>query len=214
MRATLVLSIGLLVLIAGRVHGQGQSDKLVIATPPFSMTEESLKKPTKGVNVERLVAAIVKSKPPVKSEYETKAEFDERILKWGGKKLLGNIGAGSRVAVIQPAVLMPFTYLGPALETSYNAETEMMTAMLRSGLFCAILIRSTRTPKGQYSATNGFGRKVTVLEIAEKRDCIAFGSNGALKSAEKSFAFQVARKQAEATALSLELVVIGRLAQP
>lgn len=209
---TLILS---LVLHWHTAYAQTASDDIVIATPPFSLQDEVIKKGTRGVNFGQIVASIIKAKPPVKSEYETKDEFDARRVKWEEKKIYGNIGVGSRVAVIVPAVTLPFAIFSEALSTEYDAETEIMKASMQSGLKCnGVMLSEATKPKREYVASNRFGAKVKVLVVEEKRECIEFGEGGKLKSAKQEFSFKTQRKSAEDIKYLLHVAIIGRISAP
>jgi len=197
-----------------QANAQTKLDDLVIATPPFSLADDSLKANTKGVDVDKLIATGLKNKP-IKSEYETSADFKERLRKFSESHTSGKIGTGSRVAVIQSITAFPTLFPGghSAVKAEYNAETETMSIEMDEHMSCLPLRRITK-PKGQYTATNGLGIKVNVIEVDETETCIGLTEGGAIKKAKLSFSFNVPKKDAPAAKSFLGAVVIGRLALP
>jgi len=214
MNKFLLVVIGSVSLYSYPLHAQEASDNLVIAAPSFSLQDEAIRKGTLGINFGQLVASITKA-PPVKSEYETINEFRARVLKWEEKKFYGNIGVGSRVAVIVPAVLFPLVSSSWTLSTEYDAETEIMTVSMQSVSGCAgVMLRKSEKLKRQYVATNGFGVKANVMLVDEKRECIEFGETGELKSADRTLSFKVQRKSAEEIRYRMHIAIIGRVSTP
>jgi hypothetical protein len=187
----------------------------VVATPSFPFDADSLKRGTRGVEVEKLVNAISKSKPPIKDEFETREEFEARIQKWEGKKILGNVDVNSRVAVIVNAVTLPSMYQSNASTIQYDAENEVMTLKLQAGIACSgIMLSRVSKPKREYIATNSYGVKQKVLLVDENRACLQFDEGGIVTSAEQEFSFKVPRKVAENTKFLMSLAIIGRITMP
>lgn len=207
----------LLTSSASAIAAEPDEDR-VIAAPSFSIVDESLKKNPRGVDVDKLIAAILKAKPPVKSEFESNADFDVRMEKFSEKKFIGEVGPDSRVAVISLSTTLPIAWDGlyPGLDVSYDAETETMTAKLNDDLSCMFGLALSRTtkPRRQYVAANGFGRKVNVTVVDVTETCLEFSKAGEVKSPKRMFNFSVGKKAAASTKGLLGIAVIGRLAPP
>jgi TonB family protein len=198
-------------------HAQPSDSDTVIATPSFSLTDETLKKGQRGVDIEKLLAAILKTKPPTKSEFESKADFDLRMTKFSERKFLGDIGPGSRIAVLQSVTTFPADDYGErVVKVQFDAESEKMAVEMSSELFCGLTLKRNIVPKRQYTATNGFGQKVTVTEVDETKTCLIFGETGKVKFPLLSLdvEFSLSKKDAASVKPNLGVVVIGRLAQP
>jgi hypothetical protein len=192
---------------------QSAVENKVIATPSFSLLDDAIKKRTFGIDFGRLLDSIIKAKPPVKTEYETKDEFDARRIKWEKNRFYRNIGTSDLVAVTAPAATLPFVLSEEAID--YDAESEIMTVSIRSGVQCnGVIIRETAKPRREYVANNGFGAKVKVLVVNEKRECIEFSENGRLKSPTQKYSFKVQRRLAEETKFLMHIAIIGRVASP
>ena len=198
--------------------GLTEEEERVIAAPSFSLVDDSLKKNPRGVDVDKLIAAILKAKPPVKSEFESNADFDVRMEKFSEKNFIGEVGHGRRVAVISLSTALPSTWNGsyPALDVRYDAETETMTATLNDDLSCMLGLALSRTtiPKRQYVAANGFGQKVNVTVVDVTETCLEFSEAGKVKSPKRMFKLSVGKKAAASTKGLLGIAVIGRLAPP
>lgn len=213
-----VLIASLLWSASGKLaHAQSSDREPVIATPSFFLTDEALKKGQRGVDVEKLITAILKAKPPTKSEFESKADFDLRMTKFSERKFLGDIGPGGRLAILQSVTAFPVDDYGEkVVKVEYDAESEKMTVEMRSELFCGLTLKRSIVPKRQYTATNGFGQKVTVTEVDETKMCLIFGDSGPVKFPLLSLdvEFFLPKKDAASVKPNLGVVVIGRLTQP
>jgi hypothetical protein len=185
----------------------------VIATPSFSLLDDTLKRGTFGIDFGQLLNSIIKAKPPVKTEYETKDEFNARRIVWEKNRFYRNIRTGDLVAVTASAATLPPVFSEEAIE--YDAESEVMTVSIGSGTQCdGVVIRETAKPKREYIANNSFGAKVKVLVVNEKRECIEFSENGRLKSPTQKYSFKVQRRLAEQTKFLMHIAIIGRVADP
>ena len=60
---------------------QKNPDDLVMATPSFSLQDDVIKANSKGIDVESILATALKIKPPVKSEFETNSDLEDRLAK-------------------------------------------------------------------------------------------------------------------------------------
>jgi TonB family protein len=187
----------------------------VSANPPFYLTDDTLKANPKGIDVEVSIGAALKLKPPVKTEYETNLEFDDRLKKFSEKAFTAKNGLANRVAVIHPASAFPLLWRGgnPTIESEYDAETEIMSVKLDSWLGCLPLKRTIKS-KRQYSATNGFGQKVNVVEADEFETCLGLDASGSTTLNDLSFSFRIAKRDAPSVRKVLGVVVIGQLAPP
>jgi TonB family protein len=199
-------------------HAQSRDKDTVIATPSFSLTDETLKKGQRGVDVEKLISAILKTRPPTKSEFESKADFDLRMTKFSERKFLDDIGPGSRVAVLQSVTAFPVDDYGQkTVNVQFDAEFEVMTVEMSHQLSCDLTLKRSIVPKRQYTATNGFGQKVVVTEVAEAHTCLTFfKETDRVKFPElpPSIEFFLSKKDAASAKPNLGVVVIGRLTQP
>lgn len=193
---------------------ESQHDQ-VFATPPFSLQDDVIKTNSKGVDVESILAKALKKKPPIKTEYETNSDFEGRLAKFSEEAFPKQIAAGNRFAIIKPLGSFPLLWRGgnPTVETRYSAETENMTVRLYSHSLCLPLKRSTKS-KRQYSASNRFGQKVTVVEVDEFETCIYLEENSATKIDDLTFNLSISKKDAHKVTHSLSFVIIGKLAPP
>ncbi len=194
-----------------------KSYNLVIATPSFSMKDKSLNKNQKGVDVDNLIAAILKAKPPVKSDFESNGDFQERMDRFASRKFAGQIGPDSRVAVIRSAASLPSSERS-GLYSKYDAETETMSTTLGYDISCGFGVALSRTaiPKRQYTASNAFGHKVNVIVVDVSETCLAFSKTGtgSVSDFPQEFRFQVSKKDAPLLIPMLAIAVIGRIAPP
>lgn len=194
---------------------QNSSAELVVASPSFSLTDEVLQPNSKGLDVESMIAGALKKAPPVKSEYETNADYDLRLKKFGETAFSGKFSPDKKVAVIHPVSAFPTLWRGgnATIEVKYSAETEIMSVELDSWLSCLPLKRNL-APKRKYTAENGFGKKVEVIEADEAETCLELVEGGETNIKELVLSFKVKKNNAAAAKRSLGIIVIGRLAPP
>jgi len=186
----------------------------VIASPPFYVNVDSIKPSTKGVDVSRLLSAPMPAAPP-KNEFETNAEYGERVRKAAAKLLPPGIGPDSMLAVIHPASQFPPKWRGgtDTIKTSYNAETEAMTVKLDSWLFGLPLKRETKST-GRYVSQNGFGTKITVTKLTEHETWIGIDEGSKTNIHDLSFIFRVPRSDAQRVKSNLAILLLGQPSTP
>ncbi|MDI9336459.1 MAG: energy transducer TonB [Gammaproteobacteria bacterium] len=213
--AFLVAYAGLMVAPMKAI-AQGVANGMVIATPPFSLTDEVLKSNTKGLDVEALITSALSKSPPTKSEYETNSDFEERLRKFSETAFSGKVGPNKKVAVIHPVSALPALWRGgnATAEVRYNAETEVMSVELDSWLLCGLPLKRNISPKRKYTAANGFGNKVEVIQADETETCLDLDDGGETKINDLVLSFKVPKKDAASVKKSLGVVIIGRLAPP
>jgi hypothetical protein len=215
MKKFIVVGAMVLYLLMDSVYAQVLHEKKVIASSNFSLQDESVKRGTRGVDFDKLFASIIKSKPPVKSEYETKDEFDLRRIDWEKSRFHLNIGTDNLIAFSFSAAILELKNPRSGVRIDYDAETEVMTVEIQSTYGCGgVLLKQETKSTGTYLATNGYGAKVEVLVADEKRNCVVFGEGGRLSSANQKVMFKVERRLAESTKILMEIFVIGRVSYP
>lgn len=203
--------------------GHSENDRLVVASPSFSLDTETLGKKTKGINAEKLHADMWSKAPKSKSEFESAADFEAKHKKFRESVFSEKLTVDSRFAIIQMTSAFPSLNDTPALgdetaiESSYDAETEEMAIKVRIETGCFTLKRASKQ-KGKYIASNAFGRKVEITELETVELCLdlrkgrSFDIGVANKAAYLSFLLP--RKEAESTSKVLAVAVIGRLVSP
>jgi TonB family protein len=194
---------------------QDSSANLVAASPPFLLTDAAIKPNTKGLDVESLISTALRKAPPVKSEFETNADFEERTRKFGEAVFSGRF-TDRKVAIIHPVSSFPLLWRGgnQTTEVTYSAETEVMSVRLHSWVMCGVPLKRTVTPKRSYTASNNFGRKVEVIVADEAETCLELDGGGDLKIDDLTLTFSIPKKEAPTVRKSLSLIVIGRLSPP
>lgn len=205
-----------LIVIPLNAIAQSDANDAVIASPPFALSDDMLKPNTKGLDVEAFISSALSKKPPVKSEYETNSDFDERMRKFSETAFPGKVGPNKRVAVIHPVSGLPALWRGgnATAEVRYSAETEIMSVELDSWVLCGLPLKRSISPKRKYTATNGFGNKVDVVEADEAEICLELDAGGDTKIDDLVLSFKVPKKDAATVKKSLGVVVIGRLSAP
>ncbi len=194
---------------------QDSTSNPVAATPSFLPTDAVIRPNTKGLDVESLITTALRKAPPVKSEYETNTDFEEKTRKFG-EAIFSRQMVNSTVAVIHPVSSFPPLWRGgnKTTEVTYSAETEVMSVRLKSWSMCGIPLKRTVTPKRSYTATNNFGKKVEVTVADEAETCLELAEGGDVKVDDLTFSFSIPRKEASTVGKSLSLVIIGRLSPP
>jgi TonB family protein len=204
-----------LLFFALPTYAQPPAVVAVHALPPFAITDDTIKPGTKGLDVERTLASALKQQAPVKSEFETNAEFSERLKKFAVRALPAQISNGGFFAVVQLASSLPPLWLGgnAATEITYSPETEVLSVTLDSWLGCLPLRRVT-TPKRKYTAKNGFGQQVTVLEAEVSETCIGISDSSPSPIDDISFSIDVSRGDAPKLKPRLAFALIGKAVPP
>jgi hypothetical protein len=179
---------------------------LILARPPFRLTDDKLAAAPKGVDLEGLLATLARNPPPeLKTEFETADDYEQRLQKWE-KKWSGRPRLGERFAVIRRGNLMKGKY-----ETSFNAAYEpnaQTMSVTLSFATCGFLMHETWSYGKRYQASNVFGAMVTVVEVFENSLCLsADESVGALS-------FFVPKTQAASVLSRLSVVFIVTLKRP
>ena len=208
--------VSFLLFFALPTYAQPPAVVAVHALPPFAITDDTIKPGTKGLDVEKALASALKQQAPVKSEFDTNAEFSERLKKFAVRALPAQISDGGLFAVFQLASSSPPLRLGsgnPTTEIAYSPETEVLYVTLHSSLGCLPLRRVT-TPKRKYTATNGFGQQVTVLEAAVSETCISISDTSPSPVKDISFAINISRGDAPKLKARLAFALIGKAVPP
>lgn len=218
-------------LLKKELGGVKMENELVIANPSFSITDLTLHKKQMGVDIDKLISALLKAKPPVKSEFESKADFGGRVEKFKERFSENKIIGGDLFAIIQQIETLPQHSVGSrskAIDLDYDAETETMSADLSEKGICAedassnnlsyasniLILKTATTPKQTYKASNSFGKNVNVTVVDEKQTCLIFNEEGNVKSPSQYFKFSIPKKDASATKRQIGIVVIGRIVPP
>lgn len=205
----------ILLCLAHGAAGQGHEAVPVHATPPFLLTDDAIRPSTVGFDIEKQLASLSKQKVSSKTEFETNAEFNDRLQKSASKALPAPISTSGNFAVIQLVSSFPKLWLGgnATSETSYSPEAEVMSVKLNSWLGC-LPLRRTTTSKRKYAAKNGFGQQITVLEADVSETCIEIAESSQTRITDIAFSFDVPRSDAAKLKPRLAFVVIGKVVPP
>lgn len=207
--------VSLLMFFALPGFAYAQDAVFVNAVPPFSKTDDTIKLGTKGIDVEKILANALKQKLPVKSEFETGSEFNQRVMKFAERTLPAQISNGNFFAVIQLASALPALWPdgNATTELTFSPETEVLSVTLDSLAGCLPLRRAT-IPKRKYTAKNSFGQQVVVLEADVLETCINVSDSSPTPVDDVVFTIDVPRGDAPKLKPRLAFVLIGKAVPP
>lgn len=172
-----------------------------------------LPKTFQGHDYRMILAALKKSPPPVKSEFETEEAFSRRYDKWVAKPLFGTVKPTDQFAIVMDTLFPAQDRPIPSSTgvVAYDAEAEIMA--IRTGFQCEYSagLRIDTVAKGRdtYVGQNAFGVKKLVARERRETICVR-----PVSSVDFNATFKVSPESAMRLKSSGKMLIVGTLADP